>query len=237
MSKEKFQAIILCGGLGTRLREIVQDRPKPLALINERPFLDYLLHFLDKTQLIDRVVLAIAYKAELIKDYYQNHPYSFKIDFSIEKELKGTGGGIIQAMNIIDDEEFLVFNGDSLVTFNFGCFIEYVKQNATRLGMVITKVENVGRYGSICFDEQGCIISFSEKSADQKGSGYINAGVYYLTKEVFSNYQFGKAYSFERDILPSLIHKGIFGFKSDGFFIDIGTPESFKRAQEIMNFI
>lgn len=231
---EKLDAIILAGGKGTRLRSVVSDIPKPLAPINGKPFLDILLSQLDGSGCANKVVLAVGYKSEIVIDRYKDcKEYKFKILFSLEKELLGTGGAIKKAMQLTKSEDVLVLNGDSYAEVDIRDAIKYHIENNASMTVVLKEVDNVGRFGSVKLDGENRITAFEEKK-DTVNPGLINAGIYLMKRKLFDNVQEDKVVSLEREILPELINKGIYGYIAGGKFIDIGIPETYMSSGEYL---
>ena len=215
-------AIILVGGLGTRLKTVITDLPKPLAPILGKPFLNYVLEHLDKFTQIDRVILATAYQAHKIREMYANHDYHFKIDFSEEHQPLGTGGAVRLALEKTIKPQVIILNGDSFINFDNHHFDHEEV-------LLLKRVYDRSRFGSIELDNQNRIVALREKGLS--GEGLISAGVYLLKREHLIEWPLQKIISMETDILPTLIKNGIYGKICDRPFIDIGTPESYKEAE------
>jgi D-glycero-alpha-D-manno-heptose 1-phosphate guanylyltransferase len=227
---ERIDAIILAGGLGTRLRAVIDDRPKVLAPINDRPFLDFILDALSKFNLTGRVVLAIGYMAEkIIEQYGWNSKYPFEIQFSIEDKLLGTGGGIKRALALTTTEQVLVLNGDSFAEVDLYGLIKSHDESGAALTMTVVEVENASRFGRVVLGKDGKVVSFLEKTSEGE-EGYINAGIYLFQRDLFNDIIAGVPLSLERDLMPLFIRKGVHGFVTKGKFIDMGTPESYSAA-------
>jgi D-glycero-alpha-D-manno-heptose 1-phosphate guanylyltransferase len=219
-----YDAIILAGGLGTRLRETVPDLPKPLAFVNGRPFLDILIEQIECSGLIRKLVLALGYKAEAIVDYYEKKDFKF----SIEKNPLGTGGAIAKAIKHTKSSQVFVFNGDSF----FACPLkEMIQAHRGVLTLACAKVDDTSAYGRVELDKENQVKQFNEKGI--RGSGLINGGIYLFDRTVFDK-TLPKTFSLEHELIPRLINKGITGFISNGIFIDIGTKESYHKAQTIL---
>ena len=231
-----MDAIILAGGLGTRLKPVLSAVPKPLAPIGERPFLDILLKQLNPFKQIKKVILAIGYKAELIIQRYQgSHEYHFKIDFSVEDAPLGTGGAIKHALPLTTYDEVLILNGDSYVEFDLTDLHRTHIENKASLTLVAVKVNDSERYGSVDIDLSTMrIIQFGEKQKTS-GAGFINAGCYLLEKRILDRIPEKQNISFEKQILPTLLEKRMYAKISKGKFIDIGTPESFFSAKDYLD--
>ena len=224
------ECVILVGGQGTRLRSVVQDIPKPMAGINGKPFLEYLLSFLN-AQGCKRVVLSVGYKYEVIEQYFGNQYLNLKIDYAVEKEPLGTGGGIKNSLSFITQNDFFLLNGDSFFDVNLSQLSEFHTFNKSLVTLSVKEMHHVDRYGTLSI-EDGKIVSFNEKQPIEKG--FINTGVYVVSKSVFEKaYIPQEKFSFEKDILEENVSKlPFYAFQSDGYFIDIGIPEDYRKAQE-----
>ena len=224
-------AIILAGGLGTRLRKVFPDLPKPLAPVNGEPFLTILLRQL-KTFGVERVVLAVGYKAESVMAAYSDRSdYGLEIAFSVEPEPLGTGGAIKRALALTRGPEVLVLNGDSYAEVSPDAFYAFHKDRRSLFTLALRRVNDTGRYGRVETDASGKILSFAEKAA---GSGLVNAGIYLASRAVFSGVPEDKKISLENAILPALAGHGAYGFETSGLFIDIGLPETYKIADSYL---
>jgi D-glycero-alpha-D-manno-heptose 1-phosphate guanylyltransferase len=231
------EAIILAGGFGTRLKDVISDVPKPMAPINDEPFLNYLLNYLTHFK-IERIILSTGYLHEKIEEYYTNlmQPRNWngaEIIFSHEIEPLGTGGAIRLASEKCEKQEVLVINGDSFFNVNLDQFYkQHVDANAKH-SLALREVENASRYGTVIIDDVSRrIISFKEKNGEET-KGLINGGIYILNKNLFrSSTPQQKNFSIEKDFFEKqLFRQHIAGFEFDGYFIDIGIPEDYKKAQ------
>ena len=206
-----------------------------MALINDIPFLEYLLKYLSKFK-IKKVILLCGYKFEKIIDYFgDGKKLKMEILYSIEDTPLGTGGAIISSLKMIENEKFIVMNGDSYFNINLTNLIEHHYINKNKITIALKELNNCDRYGSVKLSN-GLIIKYDEKKKGK--SGFINAGVYVMNKEIFSNSNFGKAFSFENEIIPDLIRNRLISGKvMDGDFIDIGVPDSYNNAREFINMV
>lgn len=231
------EAIILAGGFGTRLQAVVSDVPKPMAPINNEPFLnyvfDYLLHYK-----IEHVVLSTGYLADKISDYYKNEYRGIKISYTKEETPLGTGGGIRLAMTKCYTSDVLVLNGDSFFDVNItDHFNNHISKQAD-CSLALRKVFNASRYGTILLGIVNAIETFKEKDNIEQ-TGLINGGVYILNRKLYlSKTNEAVPFSIEKDFYESRINElHIFGFEYDGYFIDIGIPEDYNKAQtDFKNF-
>ena len=220
------EAIILAGGLGTRLRDVVTDLPKSMAPVNDIPFLDYVLRFLSHYK-IKKITLAVGYMSDRIVAHYGK-----TYNYSIEKEPLGTGGAIRLAIEKCHSKDVLVLNGDSFFDFNLNSFYNMHCTFHSDCSLAVRKVPDASRYGTIKSGTGSTIKAFREKDGLAK-EGFISAGVYLLDREKFlSKTPKEKPFSVEKDFFEKKINElNIFGFTYDGYFIDIGIPADFEKAQ------
>lgn len=224
------EAIILAGGLGTRLRSKVAELPKSMAPINGIPFLQYQLNYLSKFE-IKTVYLAVGYLSHVITDFFGDNFNDMSIKYVFEKEPLGTGGAISQALAKTTTEEILILNGDTMFQVELNKFYESHKLNNADFSMALKPLKNFERYGVVKLDGDNKVIGFEEKQYQE--SGIINGGVYLLKKSALTSYSFEKKYSFEKEFLESKFTELHFnGFVSDGYFLDIGIPDDYDQAQE-----
>lgn len=189
-----MQAIILAGGLGTRLKAITKDKPKPMADINGKPFLECLLDFL-VAQGVRSVVLAVGYKAEFIQAYFKGEFKGVKILYSVENSPLGTGGALKKALQKCDENDVLIFNGDSFFDINLREFCEKADKKSKIL-IALKMMENFDRYGQVELDAKGFITGFKEKRQCEKG--LINGGIYLVKKDIFCEFFDEKASLFDK---------------------------------------
>ena len=229
---DAVRAFVLCGGSGTRLRPVLADRPKSMALISGTPFLQLLLDRL-RSQGVSDVILGTGYMAEKIEGYFDcGNKSAMCIRYSREDEPLGTAGALKLAEPLISDP-VLVLNGDSYVEWNVVPMLELFTAKDAVSVVVVQAVADVTRYGSVALDQDGRITQFLEKGL-RGGPGLINAGVYLLRKQIVRDLPAGTAISLEREVFPRLLDRGVYGLISTGLFIDIGIPEDFKRAQALL---
>ena len=222
------EAIILAGGYGTRLKSVVSDVPKPMASIQSKPFLAYLLDHLKQSGFTE-IILTVGYQHQVIMDYFGHQYQSMKLKYSIEKELLGTGGAIKKACEYSDSDLLFVINGDTFVEVDYFSLLQQHLSHASSLSMTLKKLPDVSRYGSVIV-ENGSVVSFTEKGLS--GPGLINAGVYLLHKKIFDISQLPHTFSFEHHFLFPFVEKIKPGaFVTEGYFIDIGIPADYERAQ------
>ncbi|MDP5171640.1 MAG: nucleotidyltransferase family protein [Bacteroidia bacterium] len=227
MTKE---AIVLAGGMGTRLRTVVSDVPKPMAPVNGRPFLAYVLDDLCE-QGIERVILAVGYKREVIIDTFGINYRGMELRYSIEEEALGTGGGIKQAFDLVAGERAYVLNGDTYFRVNLGEMDSFFDENQCDMALALKPMTNFDRYGTVKIDEESCrVLGFEEKQ--QRDAGLINGGVYLFGKSLWNGLNLGEKFSFEKEILEGLFAShALCGMVSDTYFIDIGIPSDYEQSQ------
>src|SRR3989344_956358 len=226
-----MDAIILAGGLGTRLRSVVSDVPKPLAPVNGRPFLDALLECLDRFPHIGNVVLTVGYGAETIKERYADTHYHFSIVFSYEESPLGTGGAIKHALPLTTGDDVIVLNGDTYSDVEIGELLKF-HQEKNGVATIAVAMKEGARYGAVAFDDDHKIYSFDEKSG---ASDFVNAGTSVLRRSLFDSVSDGTVCSLEKDLIPQWLKQGVYAYVHQDGFLDIGTPESYAESGWYLN--
>lgn len=226
---DKIPVAILAGGLGTRLRPVLNRAPKAMALIDGKPFLHYLLGWLE-SQGVRHVVLCTGFLGDQIGHYFGDRFGTVSLTYSHETQPLGTAGAIRNCIQKIHCDELLVLNGDTFCNANLNDFLYWHRLAKAKASILLVRMNDVRRYGSVKMDPDGSIVQFYEKM-ESSGGGYISAGNYLLPRIIFENLPENQSLSMEYDILPGLIGKGLFGYKTAAPFIDIGTPESYLEAQ------
>ena len=222
-----MEAIVLAGGFGTRLSTIVQDVPKPMAPVANRPFLEYILD-----ELIDngvtRVILAVHYKKECIMEHFGCRYRTAEILYSVEDVPLLTGGAVKRALRLCNESKVFIVNGDTYFHVPLARMVQAAAEMGKPVTIAIKQMRHFSRYGRVEFNNKGCITKFHEKEPCE--SGFINGGIYYLQRNILDNYP--DKFSLESDCFPALLQtRDILAFISDGYFIDIGVPEDFYAAQ------
>jgi D-glycero-alpha-D-manno-heptose 1-phosphate guanylyltransferase len=240
-----MQALILAGGLGERLRSVIADRPKPMASVGEKPFLEHQLEFL-KSHGVRHLVMCVGYRHQQIQEYFGSGDFwGVHIDYSVETELLGTGGAIKQAEHYVTGG-FFTLNGDTFFDLDLGDFAKFHERNRSAreryLGSIaLARVREAGSYGLVRLDRSNFILRFVEKQAsnsdDADGSNWVNAGIYIFEPGIFDQIPGGEKVSIERDIFPRLLQAGFVlgGYRAQGVFIDIGTPEGYFKFQDYVS--
>ncbi len=222
------EAIILVGGLGTRLRPLVSDVPKPLAPVAGRPFLAWLLDRLANVGM-RRVILATGYLSDKVRDAFGDEWNGLRIEYSVEDEPLGTGGAITLALRLRSADAMHVLNGDTFLDYCPKALESATLDAGCEIGMALAAVPDVARYGAAAL-EAGRVSKFIEKG--EHGPGYINAGSYYLSAGVIARFPTSGTFSFEQTVLAERVTAGeVFGYIQTDGFIDIGVPEDYLKAQ------
>ena len=224
-----MECIILAGGLGTRLRGVIGNQPKCMAPVQGKPFLEHMFAYLEQ-QGCTRLILSLGHRHEVITDWLttQNHP--FGITHVIEQEPLGTGGGIRLAMQQSTTQNVLVLNGDTMFRIPLSGLLDHHRRHNAETTLALKTMHQFQRYGVVRVNEQHTITAFEEKKYYE--TGLINGGIYCINRERFLARNFPEKFSFETDYLERHVHEGIFsGYTHDAYFIDIGIPEDYERAQ------
>ncbi len=225
------EAIILAGGFGTRLQPIIGTNTKPMAEVNGKPFLHYLFKYL-RFYNIPKVVLSVSPLSRSIEEYFGAEYEGMQLLYAYENEPLGTGGGIVNAMQLCSSENVLVLNGDTLFSVDLFQLNEFHKKNAAQITLALKYYDEVGRFGTVSIDNRFRITGFEEKKEDGHKDGCISGGVYLFNRALFNSINFPKTFSIEKDFFEKYIeHINFSGFVSNKYFIDIGIPEDYLRAQ------
>jgi len=225
----QITAAILAGGLGTRLRSVVPDKPKVLAHVGQRPFIEYLLDQLADGGL-KTVVLCVGYKGDMVEKHLGTTYRGMRLLYSLEKEPLGTGGALRLALPLLDVQTTLVMNGDSYCDAKLDAFVRWHNDHQSPATLLLTKTDDTRRYGRVDTDSRDRIVTFQEKAATT-GPGWVNAGLYLLQHELISGIPSDRAVSLEREMFPSWIPQGLHGYPSEGRLWDIGVPDAYAEAQ------
>jgi len=228
-----MEAIILAGGLGTRLRSVVSEVPKCMAPVAGKPFLWYLLTYLARYPEVGRVVLSVGYLREVIFDWVRSvaGQFPFPIDYAVEEVPLGTGGGIRLALSKCMSDDVLVLNGDTMFDVDLRRLFEsHVQHPDAAVTLSLRPMQQFDRYGRVSMDDAHVITRFHEKQYCE--DGLINGGVYLISRSRLDLSALPERFSFEKEVFePHVQLRDLYGYVSDGFFIDIGIPEDYQRAQ------
>lgn len=229
--QQSTPALLLVGGMGTRLRSVVPNAPKPLAAVGNKSFLELLIRQL-RDQGINRLVMCTGYLADQIENQFgAGRDWDVVIQYSKELEPLGTAGAVKLAQLYLQDaSEFLVMNGDSFMEVDLRQLLKFHREHKAIISMAVRRVENASRYGTVQLDANR-VIGFVEKTGAE-APGIVNAGVYVFDHAVLQHIPEGPC-SLEKDVFPKLLERGVYALEQHGVFIDIGTPEDYARAQQI----
>jgi len=230
---ETLDILVLAGGLGTRIRPVLGDLPKILAPILGRPYLAYLLEWLERFG-ARRVVLGLGHRAQAVIDYLQARPPGrIEVATVIEPSPLGTAGAVRFARNSLRSDPVLIMNGDSFTDADLCAFVDRHGAGKAIGSILCAEVDDAGRYGRVDLDQHGNIRGFVEKDSAFHGSALINAGVYLLSAALLDKIAAGQAASLERDVFERLPPGSLAAFSGRFRFIDIGTPESLAEAANV----
>jgi D-glycero-alpha-D-manno-heptose 1-phosphate guanylyltransferase len=221
---EGVDTVILCGGLGTRLKGVAKDLPKPMVDIHGKPFLDIIIDYIASFG-FRRFILCSGYKADVIAEYYKKKNDGLEYVLSEEDAPLGTGGAVVQARNLISSKVFLGLNGDSFCQIDLKKFFEFHLEKKANVSIALTSIDDPQDYGSIDLNENQEITGFNEKSATPSGCGLINTGIYLFDRRSMDSFPAGKKLSLEYDVFPSFVEKGLHGYVGSAQLYDIGTPQ------------
>lgn len=224
-----MEAIILAGGFGTRLQSVVNDVPKPMADINGKPFLAYLLHSLSAKG-VTKITLSVGYKHDVIINYFSDSYDGITISYVVESDPLGTGGALVESLKKVTERNVLLLNGDSFFDINVKQLFEQHVLNDFDVTLAVKEMHNSDRYGTVAV-ENNRVTNFVEKKT--KSYGLINGGVYILKTALLDNIPHEKVFSFETDILQKYVNLlSVGAYVDKGYFIDIGVPEDYFKAQK-----
>lgn len=217
---------ILAGGFGVRLQSKVKGKQKVLAEVGDHPFLEYLLHQLNLAD-FKNVIICTGYLGDQVEKVFGSNYKNLNLYYSSEQSPLGTGGSLRKALPLMDSETILVMNGDSFCEIDFKKFWLFHLNKKSKASLALTSVSDTNRYGKVKLGSDDIITQFQEK---KEGAGFVNAGIYLISKALIATIPEGKAISLEKDVFPTWIGKGFYGYKAGNNFIDIGTPEDYAQA-------
>jgi D-glycero-alpha-D-manno-heptose 1-phosphate guanylyltransferase len=228
------ECVILAGGLGTRLRSAVPDLPKCMAPVAGKPFLAHVIGYFQQ-QGVEKFIFSLGYKSEVIQDYLEAKYPALHKQYVIEKDPLGTGGAIQLACRQASEKNVLILNGDTLFSIQLPALTAFHEQHQSHCTLALKPMQQFDRYGVVEIAENGAIKSFKEKQFYK--SGLINGGIYALQVEAFLKEGLPEKFSFEKDYLEKLYRvRPMYGVVQDEYFIDIGIPEDFEKAnRELVN--
>jgi D-glycero-alpha-D-manno-heptose 1-phosphate guanylyltransferase len=223
-----MKAVILCGGLGTRLGSLTKETPKPLLEVAGQPFIAHVLNHLTRAG-IDELVLAVGFQWRKLQAFVGDNWHGVPVQYSVETHPLGTGGAISAAMASASLSETLVVTGDTLFDIDIPAFLKFAKDKDAQVCVALRKVEDCSRFGRVSLAADGEMMTFGEKV--EQGPGLINGGIYYLRCDALGHIT-SETFSFETDFLAQKHPRyTVFGLTSNAYFIDIGVPADLQRAQ------
>lgn len=221
-------AVVLAGGLGTRLRSAVPDLPKPMADIDGQPFMAHLLRYLARNG-VRRAVLSVGYMHEIIEEHFGGSFADIELRYAVESSPLGTGGAVRYAASVAGAERFFLLNGDSFFDVPLARLLRIHAQSQAAVTAALKPMRDFDRYGAVRIDDSGKILEFKEKQPCAEG--LVNGGVYVVDRAVVSGTQ-GERFSFESAVLEPLAAAGrMASLVCDGYFVDIGVPDDYARAR------
>lgn len=228
LKPENTDTVILCGGRGERLRDIVSDRPKPMCEFGGRPFLSMLIEYAAGFG-FERFILCAGYKGSMIKQYYKKNPLPWEIVTTCEKKALGTAGAVKRAQRFISSSSFLVMNADSFAAIPLDKFLDFHFGKKAILSLALVPGSGNKNSGKVALNRCRRVLRFEEKKIG--GKNFNSAGIYLMDKSIFSFIKSSAKSSLEYDLFPSLVKERCFGYVRKTSLIDFGTPKEYLRAQ------
>jgi len=227
-------ALILCGGAGLRLRSITGNAPKPMAEVAGRPFLDLLLRQLRRWG-FERAILAVGYQKEVIRSHFGEQALGLRLTYSFESSPMGTGGALANAAGLVESESVLIMNGDSYTELDLPALFACYRESNVEACLVVVPADGRHDVGSVFVHAAGRVVGFEEKSIGTHAP-YASAGIYVIERRLLYAIPSGRQVSLEREILPRWLQEGkrLKAFVCQGRCTDIGTPQRYREAQEIL---
>lgn len=221
---------ILAGGLGTRFRSVVKEKPKVLAQVKGHPFLEYILNQLNSAH-FKTVILCTGYLSQHIEEKFGHKYKNLRLLYSVEQTPLGTAGSLRKALPLFNSETILAMNGDSFCDVDFEKFWQFHIHKKSTVSLVLSPVLDTSRFGKVILKDDNTVVGFNEKKEENK-AGLVSAGIYLMSKSFIEEIQQDTVASLEKDIFPKLVGSEFYGYESNNDFIDIGTPESYAHAQQ-----
>ena len=227
-----MDAVILCGGLGKRLRTVSGETPKVMMDLEGDPFLNLIIKHL-ASQGINHIILCTGYKADEVERYYRQTDLGVVVDFSREDSPLGTGGAVKNSIPLIETDLFFILNGDSFCPVDLKSLSAFHLQHQARVSVAVSEVKASKDFGGVVIGAKGEVQAFLEKD-EKNPQKYVNAGVYCFSREMLNNMPNKKVFSLEYDFFPQLIGKGLYAQVTNKKFFDIGTPQRYNEAVNLL---
>ena len=225
-----MQALVLAGGEGTRLRPLTYTTPKPVMPLAGRPFLSFMLDWLS-VHGADQVILSCGFMSDAVREVLGDIYDGMRLRYVVEDEPLGTAGPVRLALDQgVLGERLLVLNGDVLSDMDLSAELAQHERTGARVTLALHPVEDTASYGVVPTADDGQVIDFLEKGEGPVPTNRINAGAYVIERDVIESIPSGRAVSFEREVFPTLVGNGLYGYDAAGYWIDIGTPERYLEA-------
>ena len=227
-------AMLICGGAGLRLRSITGDVPKAMANVAGRPFLELLLRQLRRHG-FQRVILAVGHRKDVIRSHFRERAFGLHLEYSVELSPLGTGGALRKAVDAVESDSVLIMNGDSYTDADLSKFVASYRESKADASVLLVPADGRDDCGTVLVDDRGRLVRFEEKQ-DSFHAAYVNAGIYMISRQMLYEIPPGIEISLEKELLPRWLNQGmdITGFVSLSRCIDIGTPERYRNAQDIL---
>jgi|PlaIllAssembly_1097288.scaffolds.fasta_scaffold127518_2 D-glycero-alpha-D-manno-heptose 1-phosphate guanylyltransferase len=231
-NKRDMEAVILAGGMGTRLRSVIKDIPKPMAPVNGKPFLFFVLQWVHRYP-VEKIILSLGFRAGTVRDYFGDSFSGIPVEYVIEDQPLGTGGAVKYATRFTEGDHFLVINGDTFFPIDLKKFYDFHIENSNLVSIALKRMKDFDRYGTVeCHEDT--IVRFREKGFCSEG--LINGGIYLINKNYFESKELPEVFSIEKDLMEKEAGSGILKAQIfDDIFIDIGIPEDYQRASELLS--
>lgn len=227
-----MEAVILAGGMGTRLRSVIKDIPKPMAPVNGKPFMLFVLQWV-KRYPVEKIILSLGFKPDNVRNYFGDSFSGIPVEYAVEEQPLGTGGAVKYAVRFTKADDILVINGDTFFPVDLKKFYDFHKNNANSFSVALKRMKDFDRYGTVeCLGET--IVSFREKKFCSEG--LINGGIYLINRKYLERQDLPDTFSIEKDLMEKEAGTGLLkALIFDDIFIDIGIPEDYKRASEFLS--
>ena len=231
-NKRDMEAVILAGGMGTRLRSVIKDVPKPMAPVNGKPFLFFVLQWISGYS-VEKIILSLGFKPGTVRNYFGDSFSGIPVEYVVEDQPLGTGGAVKYAARLTEGDDFVVINGDTFFPIDLKKFYDFHVEKSSLFSIALKRMKESDRYGTVeCHEDT--ILRFREKEFCSEG--LINGGIYLINRKYLESKKLPEVFSIEKDLMEKEAGTGILKAQIfDDIFIDIGIPEDYKRAPELLS--
>lgn len=227
-----MEAVILAGGMGTRLRSVIKDIPKPMAPVKGKPFLFFVLQWVRRYP-VEKIILSLGFKPGTVRNYFGDSFSGIPVEYVVEDQPLGTGGAVKYAMRFTEGDDFLVINGDTFFPIDLKKFYDSHIEKSSHFSIALKRMRDFDRYGTVECKED-TIVRFREKGFCNEG--LINGGIYLINRNYLESKELPEVFSIEKDLMEKEAGSGILKAQTfDDVFIDIGMPEDYQRASELLS--